>query len=307
MAEPPLQTPVALAIFSRPELTARVFAAVRRARPARLLLIADGPRPGRPEEARLCREARAVVEGVDWPCEVCTEYSDVNLGCRGRLSSGLDWVFDSVEEAIVLEDDCLPHPAFFRFSEELLGRYRDDERVMHVSGNNFSMVGLPPTRRARLARSLRARLGASYYFSRYAHVWGWATWRHAWRRWHGAMEAFQAPEGRRAILEQFSDPGERSFWESTWDRVAAGEIDSWAYQWTLACLWRRGLAAMPRRNLVSNIGFGTAGLHTTDPAHPLGNLPLEGIRFPLRHPRSVSRDERADARTAAMNFGASPA
>src|SRR4030095_1100293 len=132
-----LQTPVALLIFNRPETTARVLAEIRNARPAKLLIIGDGPRPGEPADAERCLAARAAAANIDWGCEVLKNYSDVNLGCGQRPASGLDWVFQNVDRAIIMEDDCLPHPTFFRFCDELLEHYRDDERVMTVSGNNF--------------------------------------------------------------------------------------------------------------------------------------------------------------------------
>jgi hypothetical protein len=152
-----LKTPVAFLVFNRPESTIKVFEEIRRARPPRLLVAADGTRADRPGEAEKCAAVRAIIDTVDWPCEVLKNYSDVNLGCKVRVSSGLDWVFEQVEEAIILEDDCLPHPTFFRFCEELLERYRYDERVGIISGDNF-LFGVRRTQ-------------DSYYFSRYAHIW----------------------------------------------------------------------------------------------------------------------------------------
>src|SRR5690349_11830361 len=108
-----LNTPIVFLIFNRPDTTERVFSVIRQVRPLRLLVIADGPRDYKPGEEELCRQARAVIESVDWTCEVETNYSDVNLGCMRRISSGLDWAFNKVEEAIILEDDCLPNPTFF--------------------------------------------------------------------------------------------------------------------------------------------------------------------------------------------------
>jgi hypothetical protein len=299
-----LSTSVAMGIFNRPEATARVFAEVRRARPPRLFVFADGPRPDRPSESALCAEAREVVEQVDWPCDVATEYAEQNLGTRARFSSGLDWVFESAEEAIVLEDDCLPHPTFFRFCEEILSRYRDDERVMHVSGDNFSMVNARGIR-ARVSRSVQGRLGPSYYFSGYPHVWGWGSWRRAWQRYEGAMDSWSDPNTRGNVIASFADPAERSFWEHTWDALAKGEDDSWAYQWVLACIANDGLSVMPRRNLVSNLGFGPGAVHTTNTDDLFAELPLEGARFPLRHPRSIVRDASADAQVAHQQFGRS--
>src|SRR3954462_13955415 len=165
-------------IFRRPEYTARVFERIREARPERLFVIADGPRPGNADDARRCEQARAVVEGVDWRGEVVRDFAEENLGLKRRIPSGLARVFAEVEEAIVLEDDCLPHPSFFPYCEQLLARYADEERVMHLAGSQLLQPA--PARRA------------SYHFSRYVHIWGWATWQRAWRHfdldlreWHG--------------------------------------------------------------------------------------------------------------------------
>ena len=166
MSDFQLTTPVAFLIFNRPDTTARVFEAIRQAKPPKLLVVADGPRPDRPDDVEKCKAARAIIDRVDWACEVLTNYSDLNLGCGKRPATGITWVFEQVEEAIIFEDDCLPHPSFFRFCEELLNYYRHDERIMVISGNNFQFG--------------RNRTDDSYYFSRYNHIWGWASWRRAW-------------------------------------------------------------------------------------------------------------------------------
>ncbi len=162
-----LETPVAFIIFKRHDLTERVFQAIREAKPKKLLVIADGPRF--PEEAAKCQKTRDIIQQVDWDCEVLKNYSEVNLGCRQRISSGLDWVFSQVEEAIILEDDCVPAPSFFSFCQTLLDYYRDDNRIMVISGDNF--------------QDGQSRTDYSYYFSRYNHCWGWATWHRAWQYW----------------------------------------------------------------------------------------------------------------------------
>ena len=174
MSDRQLKTPVAFIIFKRPEETQRVFAEIRKVKPPKLLVVADGPRPDKPGEDRQCAAARAIIEQVDWECEVLQNYADRNLGCRLRVSSGLDWVFDTVEEAIIIEDDCLPHPTFFRFAEELLERYRDDSRIMSISGQNVQFG--------------RKRTDYSYYFSRYNHCWSWASWRRAWQYYDVEMK-----------------------------------------------------------------------------------------------------------------------
>ena len=156
------KSPVAFLVFNRPETTRRVFAEIAKARPRKLLLVADGPRRQLPDEHARCREVRQIVSGVDWDCEILTNYSEDNLGCVVRVSTGIDWVFTQVEDAIILEDDCLPHPTFFRFCDEMLEMYRVDDRIMTISGDNFQFG--------------RRRWNYSYYFSRYPHIWGWATW-----------------------------------------------------------------------------------------------------------------------------------
>ena len=276
-----MDTAVALLLFRRPEETARVFERIREARPRRLFLIADGPRPGNEEDARGCDQTRAVVERVDWPCEVVRDYADENLGLKRRIPSGLDRVFSEVEDAIVLEDDCLPHPSFFLYCAELLGRYRDDERIVHIAGSQ--LLGSPPA-------------GASYHFSRYPHVWGWASWRRAWNLydvdladWHSDDEAERAARLRR----MFEESNERRYWGWVWDH--SPEIDNWDAQWSYVGLSRGLLSVNPNRNLISNIGFSEDATNAI--ADPLGiaGRPLQGIDFPLRHPAGVSRDEAADA------------
>jgi hypothetical protein len=243
--------------------------------------VADGPRPGNEEDARGCEEARAVVERVDWACDVVREFADENLGLKRRIPSGLDRVFGEAPEAIVLEDDCLPHPSFFPYCEEMLDRYRDDERVVHIAGSQ--LLQSPPA-------------GASYHFSRYVHVWGWATWRRAWELYDVELSDWQShsdAERESRLREMFEEEDERRFWRFVWDNVP--EIDNWDAQWSHVALSRGLLAANPNRNLISNIGFAADATNAV--ADPLGIAarPLEGIDLPLDHPDSVSPDESADA------------
>lgn len=265
-------------VFNRPDTTARVLQAIRAARPARLLVVADGPRPSRPEDARRCAEVRALFDAIDWPCEVEREFAAENLGCRRRVASGLDWVFARVPEAIVLEDDCLPDPSFFPFCEELLARYRDEPRVAAVTGNNF--------------QGGRVRGDASYYFSRWPHIWGWASWRRAWRHYDVAVGDWPARARTRWLAEQLGDPRAARHWARVFDAAHAGAVDTWDYQWTYAVWAQRGLVATPNVNLVTNIGFGAGATHTTGPATLA--IPSRPIPFPLVHPASVAADDAAD-------------
>lgn len=282
-----LRTPVVLLIFNRPDTTARVFEAIAAVRPRRLLVVADGPRVDRPDEVEACAATRAATERVDWPCDVRREYAEVNLGCARRVSSGLTWAFDLVEEAIVLEDDCLPDPTFFRFCEELLDRYKDDERVMAISGDNF--------------QGGHQRTADSYYFSIFNHYWGWATWRRAWRLFDLRMSLW--PEIRdggwlRGIL---GNPNAVRYWTDIFDRAHRDEFDSWGYPWTFSCWVQGGLAVLPEVNLVSNIGFDARATHTKA-AGPNLMVRAEAMEFPLRHPRFLLRNNVADEFTLANHF-----
>ncbi len=272
-----MSTPVAFVIFNRPDTTRRVFASIREQRPSRLLVIADGPRPGRAGEDALCREARSIVDqGVDWPCTVERCFSDTNLGCRRRLSSGFDWLFKQVEAAIVLEDDCLPHPTFFAYCTDLLDRWRDDERVMSVCGTN---LGLP----------VRSD-GASYGFTRTPHCWGWASWRRAWAHYDVAMRAWPGFRDAGRLEDVLRDGGLRRRYRKVFDRLHAGALDTWDWQWTFACWMNHGLCAVPRENLVSNIGFGASASHTTG-ASRLAALPTRALPSPIIHPQQLVVDE----------------
>jgi len=282
-----LKTPVTFIIFNRPETTARVFEEIRRARPRKLLLIADGPRLDHSGEAGNVAAARAIVEHVDWPCEVQKNYSDINLGCKQRVSSGLDWVFQTVEEAIILEDDFLPHPTFFRFCEELLEKYRDDERVMHISGDNFQF-GLK-------------RGKSSYYFSRYVHVWGWASWRRAWQHYDVKIKQWACNKNHQMFLREFTNPAEKRFWNTKWNGVCMDKIDTWDFQWVFACLAQQSLSIVPNVNLVSNIGFGKDSTHTVG-ISILADIPTAAMEFPLVSPTSFAQEVDADENVANLFF-----
>lgn len=281
-----LRTPVAFFIFNRPDTTATVFDAIARVRPATLLVVADGPRASRPGEGKLCEASRAIIDRVDWPCRVLTNFSDHNLGCGRRVSSGIDWVFSLVEEAVLLEDDCLPDPTFFPFCEELLDRYRTDSRVMHIGGTNFQGT-------ARVSEE-------SYYFSRHVHVWGWATWRRAWRHYDVDMGAWAWARTQGRVSDILSTPGERQAFTPLFDRVARHEIDTWDAQWTVACRAQNGLAVVPALNLISNIGFRGDATHTSDPGHPVATMRTSPLALPLTHPAYVLADAAADERTTSV-------
>ena len=273
---------VAFVIFNRPETTRQVFEQIRRARPGRLFAIADGPRAGVPSDVERCAETRRIVdEGVDWDCEVLKNYAESNLTCRYRPASGFDWVFQHVGHCIILEDDCVPHPSFFPYCQELLERFYDDERVMAISGDNF--------------QEGPARTAYSYYFSDIVHIWGWATWKRAWDKYNVEIPVWPEIKNGGWMRDLFADPRVIEYWTLGLDSVYRG-FNGWDLQFLLACWIHRGLCVLPSVNLISNIGFGENATHTAR-SNASANRPTAELEFPLVHPPYMIRDARADRYT----------
>lgn len=281
-----LNTPIVFLIFRRPDTTQRVFERIAQAKPKQLFVVADGPRT--PEEAQKCQEARAIINQVNWDCEVYTHYADQNMGLRMRISSGLNWVFEQVEQAIILEDDCLPHPTFFRYCEELLEKYKDYERVMHISGDNFGYQR--PT-----------GVVDSYYFSMFAHVWGWATWRRAWAKYDVDITSWGDSAFRETVLSRFPK-NHRAYWRYMWNLTYHGQKKTWDYQWAYTCIAHEGLCAMPYENQITNIGMGAEGTNTKNSESSLANLYTSDIYFPLEHPTHMIHNSDADALSTYLFF-----
>jgi hypothetical protein len=278
-----MRSAVLFLVFNRPDTTREVFDAIRAARPPRLYVAADGPRADRPGEAQRCAEVRRIATNVDWPCEVKTLFRDRNLGCNRGCAGGISWFFENEEEGIILEDDVLPLPSFFPYCDELLERYRDDERVAMVSGCNT------------ISRRFASK--ESYFFSRYSLFWGWASWRRAWGRHDVAMKDWPAWRDRGGLAKF---PGGNRLFEAYWrhnfDTAHSGKIDTWDHQWTFSC-WKRGwLSIIPARNQTLNLGFRSDATHTTTwtPSYVSESAP-EPLDFPLVHPELVSRNSEADA------------
>jgi hypothetical protein len=276
-----LTTPVALLVFNRPDVTSRVFSAIREAQPRHFLVIADGPRNNRPDDLSLCMKVRQIVEQVDWPCQVEYLYSETNLGCRKRVSSGLDWVFNIVDEAIILEDDCLPDQTFFRYCQEMLNLYRHDERIMMISGSN-------------LLGEWKAA-SQNYHFSCYGGVWGWASWRRAWSYYDVEMPLWRNPEIRDRVRDVIGVKSDFRRRAKAFDKTASGKIDTWDYQWSFARLMQSGLTIVPSVNLISNIGFGQDATHTKNARASVANLDVSQCNFPLVISPFIAVDRDYDA------------
>lgn len=288
MPQSELHTPVLFLVFNRPETTAQVFEAIRQAQPPRLYIASDGPREGRQGEAERVARVREIATAVDWPCQVKTLFREKNLGCKYAVSSGITWFFEYEEQGIILEDDCLPHPDFFAYCETLLERYAGDERVSVITGDNFQN-GIK-------------RGDGSYYFSRYNHVWGWASWRRAWHFYDGDLSFWPEWKRSKSWSTEFPDRVERRYWEKVFDRMYVGEIDTWDYPWTASVWYRGGLTATPNVNLVSNIGFGPDSTHTASADSPLARMQASAIGE-LIQPAAITQNHAADRHVFDYTFG----
>ncbi|HPD75526.1 MAG TPA: hypothetical protein PKZ65_05665 [Methanoregulaceae archaeon] len=274
MTPEPLDVPVLFLIFNRPDTTQRVFDEIRKARPLRLFVAADGPRKDRPEDSALCQKTREILRQVDWECNVSTLFRDENLGCKHAISRAIDWFFSQVEEGIILEDDCVPDQSFFPFCRELLERYRDDERIMMISGINylFNRVGIPE----------------SYYFSRYYAIWGWATWKRAWGLYDIGMTGWPEYDARNYLNQLYCNKEIVSFLKGMMEEAYKNTLDTWDIQWVFTCIFNHGLAACPKYNLVSNIGV--SGSHNQEVSR-FHFMPVRGIDTRnLVHPARVMPD-----------------
>lgn len=283
-----LNIPVLLIVFNRSATTRQVFETIRQARPPKLYVAADGPRKSRPGEADRVAEVCSIATQVDWPCEVRTLFQEENLGAKIAVSTAINWFFENEEMGIILEHDCLPHPDFFTFCEILLQRFYSDNRVFMITGNNF--------------QNGQQRGEASYYFSKYNHIWGWASWRRAWNYYQVGLSFWPEWSVSSHWKSIMPDKIEARYWSKNFDSVYRGNINTWDYQWT-ACVWKNGgLTATPNVNLVSNIGFGEDALHTTDINSPLANMPLEPLEK-ITHPSNIIQDLSADKYTFDHVFG----
>lgn len=275
-----METAVLLLTFNRPDTTAQVMQAIAQAKPRHLYVASDGPRPSRPDDEALVAETRRVVEAaITWPCTLHTLYNEGNLGLSKGVVSAIDWFFSHVSEGIILEDDCVAHPDFFNYCEELLDRYREDESVWAIGGDK------PTT--ARLSGS------ASYSFIPYALVWGWATWKRAWDHYDREIPQWRSIRGTPAEKTLFPDRIERRIRSRQLDRILENPDYAWSYQWSFAMALSGGLATVPRENLISNIGWNRQdATHTKGSGRQRSNAPTASI-LPLEHPVVVAPDQRA--------------
>lgn len=260
-------TPILFLIFNRPDVTEKVFEAIRQAQPKQLFVAADGAR--NEKENFSCEQTRKIIEKVDWDCEVKTLFREENLGCQKAVSAAIDWFFEHVEEGIILEDDCLPSQSFFPYCEELLEYYRDDTRIMMISGGN---------------RVEKTFGDASYYFSNLPDIWGWATWKRAWKLYDIEMKNYTEFKKQGIIKNIFENKDIQKYWLGIFDKIET--LNSWGYVWAYTMYSNSGLCICSNKNLISNIGCDSRGSHTTDKNDPRANRKTFEIQN-ITHPQFI--------------------
>jgi hypothetical protein len=264
-------TPILFLVFNRPDTTQKVFDVIREIRPKQLFIAADGPRKNKPDDIQKCKETRTIINQIDWKCELKTLFRDENFGCGEAVNSAITWFFDNVEEGIILEDDCLPNLSFFPYCENLLLRYKNNDRVGMISGNNH--VGFP-------------QIDDSYVFSKFKWTWGWATWRRAWKNMDFKLLFLESPYKDSIIINMGYDKYSYNHWVGRINAINQNKVNTWDYHWFLSLSSQNQMCIFPRVNLVSNIGFGKDATHCTG-TFIKSYVRTDNLNFPLRHPQYI--------------------
>ncbi len=287
-----LDVPVVLIVFNRPDKTRRVFAQIAHQRPRQLFVISDGPRDNRADDLELVHESRVITEQVDWPCEVTRLYSSVNLGCRARILSGLDYVFESVPKAIILEDDCLAHDDFFKFADELLSRFAKEPRVFSIGGHIWEYPD--------------EFVDDGYFFSKYFSSWGWATWADRWRLVDSELRAWPSVRMTNFLRDWAESPMENVYWEKVFELVFRHESpfdEAWDYAVQFTMWMHDLLAVRPSVNLVQNLGFDESATHTRMASVTISDRVARNLEWPINHPQVVTRNHEVDALVNEIRIG----
>jgi hypothetical protein len=284
--------PILFLVFNRPSTTKVVFDIIRKVRPTKLYLSADGPRKNKAGEQQKCDEVKSILATIDWPCDVKRLFRDDNLGCGKGVSSGISWFFENELEGIILEDDCVPDLSFFPYCAELLDRYRNDQRIMEISGNTIWAYDSDRTE-------------YSYSFSHHNGIWGWASWRRAWNLYDYEMKQYPKIKGKGFLEQTFNSIYEKDYFNFVFERTYLFPHITWDYQWEFVKRINSGLTIVPALNMVVNIGFGADATSTTNLDNPAGNLRSQTMTFPLIHPPYVIPDSNADKK-AFFNFHSTP-
>jgi len=272
------KTPILIIIFNRPHFVQQLFNEIRKQKPKYLYIACDGPRFKKEGEYELVEKSQRVFDQIDWDCDLKTLYRSTNCGAGKAIFDAINWFFNNVEEGVVFEEDCIPHQDFFQYSSELLEKYRNNERIMFIGGNNFQKNNI---------------LEDSYYFSAYPHIWGWAAWKRSISNYTFEIKGVDN-SGFNKIMKSYKlSWNEKQVWLDKFKRIQLGQINSWDYQLVFSIWSQNGLSIIPSVNLVKNIGFGADALHCKNINSDFANLSLNPI-LPIIHPKHIEINNCAD-------------
>lgn len=279
--------PILFLIFNRIETTKSVFESIKDIKPKRIYISSDGPRNS--EEKIIVEDVRKyVLDSIDWDCEVKTLFRENNLGCKLAVSSAIDWFFQNEEDGIILEDDCLANRDFFIFCEAMLNLYKDDKNIGMISGNNFLFN--------------KFEVLDSYYFSKFFHIWGWATWKRAWSLYDIKMKNWPVFKSSDKFKRIIPNVLHRCYWSNIFDDCYNDKINTWDYQWFFCGLEHEMLGIVPSKNLVSNIGFGGLSTHTGKSGSVFDKMKTFNLGFPIKNPVLIKRNNVFDEYIQKNNF-----
>ena len=281
-----VKNPVLIRFFNRPNKIKKVMAILKKVKPKQLYLLADGPRPSKGKrEKKLVEITRQIATEINWKCNVKKKFFKENLGGPKAGYEGICWFFNSVKQGIILEDDCIPNIDFFKFCDELLEYYKDDNRVGHITGNNFQNGNI--------------RGDSSYYFSKYTHTWGWASWQRSVFNWNLVEKNWPKIKKKKLINNFYNDNNEKKYWEKIFDELNSCKNVHWDYSWMLKQWMNKSLTVTPNVNLVKNIGFGKDATHQVDKNSNLNSVTLQKLDK-IIHPKEIKINIIADI--YAFNF-----
>lgn len=270
-----MKKPILFITFNKIEETKKVFKSIQQEKPQKLYISSDGPRQTHPDDLlKVITIRNYILSNIDWPCKIRTLFFDKNLGCKYAVSSAISWFFLHEEMGIIIEDDCLVENDFFLYCSTLLDKYADDEKIYQINGTCFLN---------------QFNIDESYFFSKYSHIWGWATWRRAWQHYEINSFSFESD----FLKINFYSEIEKQYWHHTLKQYYENKIDTWDYPWTFTILKNNGLCIYPKKNMVTNIGFGPNATHTKDINSPFSNMIIEKNEK-IIHPKSIFINNQLD-------------
>ena len=273
------KTPIALIAFNRPDVTKQTFKQIKKKKPEKLFLIVDGPREGNFQDLKNNEKVKKIISNIDWKCKVYKNFSKKNLGLKKRIVSGLNWVFKNVDRAIILEDDCYATNNFFIFCEKLLNLYKSNKKIHVITGNNFQAGPVNNN---------------SYYFSKYSHIWGWATWRRTWKLYDDDDKKIKKFLNSRKFKKVCGISGEQKYWRNMYSQIKSGDLKSWAFYFLINIWDKEGITITPNLNLVKNLGINKKSFSNLNENYLQINISKKTLKFPLIHPKKLKVDEKAD-------------